>query len=78
MQVYTASEAAEEIGCHKSTVSRACEKHGIGIESGRQIILLPADIERLKGLIQDKPGNPNCKKDNYFMGAKRRPKKSRK
>ncbi len=72
--IFTAAEAATELGKNKGTVVRACAKHGIGIRSGRQWVLTKGDIDRLRAVIQDRPGNPTCTAGNYFMGAKERPK----
>lgn len=66
----TTSQAAEQIGCVKSTVTRACGKHKIGTRPGREILLTPADVRRLRKLIQEGPGNPNATEGNRFFGGK--------
>lgn len=76
--LYSAAEAAEKIGCNKSTVCRACDRHSIGRLVGRQRILTESDISRLQAVIQDKPGNPKFNAGNYFGGTKKRPKKAKK
>lgn len=79
MSIYSASDAAADIGCDSATVRRACATHGIGTKLGRDWALTGEDIVALRGKIRGKPGNPNFLPGNYF-GKPRKPakKKSRK
>lgn len=52
------TEAAATIGCNRYTITRHCQRHGIGDRVGRSIVLTPDDVERLRGLVRPGPGNP--------------------
>lgn len=50
------SEAAEELGCHKSTVSRQVAALGLGTKIGRQMIVLSeAEVRKLAKVIEPRP-----------------------
>lgn len=56
MTTYTATEAAAALGCHKSTISRACAEHGIGKRHGTTLLLTAGDLNRLRRLIKHAGG----------------------
>lgn len=55
----TSAEAARILGVSNATVSRACTAHDIGTLLNPRIrVLSPEDVERLRGLVSNKRGNP--------------------
>lgn len=58
-ETYTATAAAEKIGCHKASVTRAATAHGIGRRHGPTWIFTAADLKKLRRLIRETRGNPN-------------------
>jgi hypothetical protein len=77
MKLYSITDAAQEIGVHKSTISRACAKHGFGTRIGAAgVALTEAEVKRLRTLCPGKPGNPNFVPGNYFGQPPKRRKKS--
>lgn len=58
MNLYSTTDAAASIGCTDRTVRRICERHNIGRMVGATLVLTAADIERVRGLKRDGPGNP--------------------
>ena len=54
----TTADAAQTIGCDSSVIRRACKLHDIGQLFGKVRLLSPADVARLRGLVQDGPGRP--------------------
>lgn len=59
MNLYTASAAAEKIGCTPRTVQRLAKQHGIGARFGHALTFTATQVRRLKTLCREKPGNPN-------------------
>jgi hypothetical protein len=56
---YSATTAAKELGCSRSSVCRAAKSHGVGIfTNGRLAVLSKSDVSRIKELIHETPGNP--------------------
>lgn len=56
----TTREVAKLLGRHRDTVSRNARNYGIGTSAGpgTPLYFTDADIECLRGVIRDKPGNP--------------------
>jgi excisionase family DNA binding protein len=54
----TTTEAAEILGCDRSTITRLAKRHGIGSRIGPILYFSAEDIERLRPLIRSGPGNP--------------------
>lgn len=78
MTLYSSAEAAAQIGCDPATCRRACAAHGIGAQVSGAWVLTPADVARLRTTIRPARGNPAFAPGNYFGGAKKQPKASRK
>ena len=55
---YTVTEAAEALGCSRSSVNRQVRALGLGRMIARIHVLSPADLERVRGLVNREPGNP--------------------
>ena len=55
---YTVTEAAEVLGCSRSSVNRQVRALGLGRMIARIHVLSPADLERVRGQINLEPGNP--------------------
>jgi hypothetical protein len=52
-------DAAERLGCSKSSVSRGARAKGVGIYvRGKLVALSPRDVEEIRGVIHETPGNP--------------------
>ena len=58
MDAQTTTQVAAVIGCSSSAIRKFCERHVIGQVIGGVRLLVPADVERLRGLVQDGPGRP--------------------
>lgn len=61
---YTPAAAAVALGCSAYTVRRHCRRLGIGQHTSgptSPLILLPSDVERLRGVVQPGPGNPQMR-----------------
>jgi hypothetical protein len=56
--------AANLLGCHKATIQRAVKKLGCGVVVGQTIALSEADMEAIRGVVRDGPGNPNFGKSS--------------
>jgi hypothetical protein len=52
---YTLAQAAEQIGCDKSTTSRQAAKLEIGLRVGRDVLLTEAEVKRLARIIKPRP-----------------------
>lgn len=50
------TEAAAQLGVHRTTVWRACHAHGIGQTVGTATALTAGDMRRLKKLMSGKDG----------------------
>lgn len=74
----SAADAAKQLGCDPATVRRSCAAHKIGVQISGTWVLTEADLERLRGVVRAKRGNPKFVPGNYFGGAKKRPKKTSK
>lgn len=69
----TLSQLADDIGCHKSTVSRAARRLGVGRLDGQSIRLTAAECRRIKSHLQStRPGNPNAAVDGARAAKRRR------
>ena len=57
----TTKQVAEAIGCHAVSLWRVARNHGIGTPGKRwqTCTFTKKDVERLRGLVHDKCGNPN-------------------
>ncbi len=62
MRTYTVAQAIAEMGlqCDRSTVTRHCVALGL-TKHGRDWLLTPADLGKLKAAIQPRVGNPGKK-----------------
>lgn len=59
MDVRTTSDVAAELGVTPQAINRVCVAHGIGtMPSTRMRLLTAEDVEKLRGLVHAKPGNP--------------------
>lgn len=61
---YTPASASAALGCSSYTVRRHCRRLGIGAHTDgptSPLILLPSDVERLRGVVQPGPGNPQMR-----------------
>jgi hypothetical protein len=54
----TAPQAAQQLGCSVRTVHRAAERAGIPKIAGRYL-LTTAQVDQLRHVINDGPGNPD-------------------
>jgi hypothetical protein len=53
MHIYTADEAAKEIGCHVETVKRNCRKQNIGrMITNRLRVLTAQDVRKVRKMIE--------------------------
>lgn len=60
IEYVSSATAAERLGVSRRTVSRAAHAKGIGIfVDGRLVAIDPRDIEKIKPLLHETPGNPN-------------------
>ena len=50
MELRTATEVAEELGVHRTTVFRWARDHELGWRVGRDVLFLREHIERMRGL----------------------------
>lgn len=61
-KLITIAEAAAQLGRHKSTITRAVKKLGVGQRIGQQIALTTRDVAVIRKVVRDAPGNPNFRK----------------
>lgn len=55
----SATTAAKLLGCSRSSICRAAQRHGIGVfASGRLAALSQADISAIKSHLHESSGNP--------------------
>ena len=67
--MFTAREAAEELGVSARTVARNAQQHEIGKHNKfGWWIFTQADIRKLKVVLRGKAGNPHFGKHNYHTG----------
>lgn len=59
MNLISSREAAESIGCNKHTINRWAKRLGIGQVVGVSRVFTGADLDRLREVVRDQPGNPN-------------------
>lgn len=57
-KIYSASTAAEELGCSTSTVTRWAKRLGVGTKLGRVLILNSREIKAIAKQKHSEPGNP--------------------
>ena len=61
----TITEAADELGVHKSTVSRKCAAHDVGRVFANGRLLTAGDINKLRRILESsQPGNPGQRGDD--------------
>lgn len=58
MARYSTNEADEQLGVDPRVVRRLCSIHGIGEKVGRDWVLTPSDIAKLRAVYRGKPGRP--------------------
>jgi hypothetical protein len=64
MDVITLKSAAERLGISLAWAQKQCAKHQIGqLINPRLRLLSPADLEKLRGVIGGRVGNPNLRKN---------------
>jgi len=67
--IYTLSDAARKIGCHKTTVIREAAEQGMGTRLGPVKYITEDDLALLKVILPRARGNPNyCKPDRPPRG----------
>ncbi len=57
--MYTATQAAREIGCSQSTVSRWAKDLGFQTKYGSCLVLTKDQVEKIASVWRQKTGNPN-------------------
>ena len=74
-QLYSAAEAARQIGTSRRTIARRCHSAGIGRQlgsgKGSAWILTRQDIERLRAVVHDGPGNPAFRKNQMSKSGQK-------
>ena len=54
-KLYTLTQAAERIGCHRSQTSRRAAELGIGTKIGHTTLVTEAEIKKLASVIRPRP-----------------------
>lgn len=62
MKLISTKELADRKGCHTSTVTKLCKKHGLGRRIGKGFVFNGTETKTLLKMIQDGPGRPKRRK----------------
>lgn len=74
MRLFSAAEAAKQIGCARRTLSRHARQLGLGQIVGGARVLTAREIARIRAVVRAGPGNPTFGTAAAPRGG--RPKKS--
>jgi DNA-binding transcriptional regulator YhcF (GntR family) len=59
MPLHSTKQVATLLGCHRSTVTRAAQKLGLGQMIGSGKGFTKGEIDQIRKAIKEGPGNPN-------------------
>jgi len=62
-KLYSAAEAASEVGASQRTIQRLCKDHSIGKVFGTSLVLTADDVAKLSKLFSGGPGRPKGSKN---------------
>ena len=73
----SSADACEQLDCHRSTLTRAAKKLGVGVMVGTSFGFTASEVTRIGKIIRDSPGCPKFKPGNDLWKRRKNNKKSR-
>ena len=64
MPLHSTKQVATLLGCHRSTVTRAAQKLGVGQMIGSGWAFNKGEVDQIRKAIKEGPGNPNWRKES--------------